>query len=183
MNYLDKIGSLMPVFVSMIIVIRIIRQRELNRKNLHSPAQREILMGIYLIFIFALYSQTVLSDLETFMWEGWLNINLDPFRFIEHTMSASRTYFLVNVLGNIAFFIPIGLLTPILFKGNSLIVSVGTGFMYSLSIELLQIPILRATDVDDLILNTTGAVIGYIIYIIAARYFPKIKSEFKIKRQ
>ncbi|MBR6801650.1 MAG: VanZ family protein [Eubacteriaceae bacterium] len=109
------------------------------------------------------------------------NINLTPFKFVLHTKTASDTYFLVNVLGNIAFFIPLGIMTPMLFCGNSFILSVGGGALFSLIIELMQLPILRATDIDDIILNTTGAVIGYVIYLIISKRFPKIKSMFKIK--
>ena len=41
------------------------------------------------------------------------------------------------------------------------------GFLMSLTIEILQLPFaVRASDVDDLILNTAGCVVGYGIYAL-----------------
>ncbi len=181
-SYLDKIAHLVPVFVFFVIILRIICRRKLKEKGYFSPLKREILLGIYMIIIFALFSQTVFSDLDTFMQDGWFNVNTTPFKFLIHMKTASNAYFLINVLGNIAFFIPIGLLTPLLFNGNSFLTSTVAGFLLSLSIELLQLPLLRATDIDDLILNTSGAVVGFIIYLIITKVCPKMKYMFRIKK-
>ncbi len=181
-NYLDKIAHLIPVILCSIIILRILQRRKLEKKGYYSSLKREIVLGIYLTIIFALYSQTVFSDLDTFMLEGWNNINFEPLRFIIHSKTASESYFFINVLGNILFFVPIGLFTPMLFNGKPLLQSVGAGFLFSLSIEILQLPLLRATDVDDLILNTSGAFAGYILYIALSYIFPKIKTEFRIKK-
>ena len=41
------------------------------------------------------------------------------------------------------------------------------GFLMSLTIEVLQLPFaVRASDVDDLILNTAGCMVGYGIYAL-----------------
>lgn len=181
-SYLDKIAHLLPVFLIITIILRISRRRTLEKRGYLSPLRREFLLGIYLIIIFALYSQTVFSDLDTFMADGWYNVNLTPFKFVVHMMSASKTYFLINVLGNIAFFIPVGFLTPVLFRGNSFLTSVGAGFLLSLSIEIMQLPLLRATDVDDLILNTAGALAGYVAYILFTKVFPSFKAKFRIQK-
>ena len=52
----------------------------------------------------------------------------------------------------------------------------------SLSIELSQLFNNRKTDIDDIILNVAGAIIGYIVYRLVAKLFPKIsnKNMFKI---
>nr|WP_253197168.1 VanZ family protein [Clostridium algidicarnis] len=84
---------------------------------------------------------------------------------------------IMNVLGNFILLIPIGFLTPILWKKvNSLKDIVIVGFLVSLSIELLQllenflsIGFFRVVDVDDLILNVLGAVFGYMAYQVILR--------------
>ncbi len=72
----------------------------------------------------------------------------------------------INIIGNIAMFIPVGLAWPSCFKKLDTVgktVLVGAGF--SLFIEITQLPFYdRCSDVDDLILNTTGILIGAIIY-------------------
>ena len=73
---------------------------------------------------------------------------------------------LLNVIGNTAMFIPSGIILPLIYKNlNSFWKVVATGTMISLCIEIIQLPFsVRASDVDDLILNTLGVAIGYGIY-------------------
>ena len=72
----------------------------------------------------------------------------------------------INIIGNITMFIPVGLAWPFCFKKLDTIgktVLAGAGF--PLFIEISQLPFYdRCSDVDDLILNTTGILIGAIIY-------------------
>lgn len=73
-----------------------------------------------------------------------------------------------NLYGNIAMFVPVGLAWPFCFKklDNVLkVVLAGGGF--SLLIEISQLLFYdRGTDIDDLITNTTGVLIGAIIYFL-----------------
>ena len=78
---------------------------------------------------------------------------------------------LINIIGNITMFIPVGLVWPCCFKKLDTIgktVLVGAGF--SLFIEITQLPFYdRCSDIDDLILNTTGILIGALIYFCIKR--------------
>ena len=53
------------------------------------------------------------------------------------------------------------------------------GFFLSLTIESIQFFINRGTDLDDLILNTTGALLGYFLYQIFCVLFPKTAARFR----
>ena len=68
-----------------------------------------------------------------------------------------------NVIGNTAMFIPSGILLPIAYKKlDRFWKVVATGALISLCIELLQLPFpSRASDIDDLLLNTLGVAVGY----------------------
>ena len=70
---------------------------------------------------------------------------------------------IINIVGNIVLFIPIGILIPILWKIKDRYVIL-IGFLISLSIEITQLFLDRVTDVDDLILNTLGVIIGVLVY-------------------
>ncbi|MEK4513442.1 MULTISPECIES: VanZ family protein [Paenibacillus] len=93
--------------------------------------------------------------------------NLVPFKEITNAMgdiSLSNPHSLINLVGNIAIFIPFGMFISVLFHQNGatfrrvLILS----FCLSLSLEVAQLVLYIGTfDVDDLILNTSGGVIGY----------------------
>ena len=96
-------------------------------------------------------------------------VNLVPFR---HLFDYDNIRDLVwNVVGNTAMFIPSGIILPLVYpKLNSFGKVLAAGAFLSLCTELLQLPFAsRATDLDDLILNTLGVAIGYGIYRAFAR--------------
>jgi glycopeptide antibiotics resistance protein len=79
-------------------------------------------------------------------------------------------FLLIDVLGNILVFIPLGIgLAGIVYSNNpwqTIRRATLGGFLVSLTIELTQLTIpSRATDVDDLIFNTVGTMLGAIIFI------------------
>lgn len=73
---------------------------------------------------------------------------------------------LVNLIGNVAMFIPLGIVWPSVFPElNTAKKAIAAGFGASLIIEIIQLPFFsRCSDIDDLILNTTGYILGYGIY-------------------
>ena len=79
-----------------------------------------------------------------------------------------------NFIGNIILFIPVGVLFPLTGDEHK---CVKTGFValcFSIIIEIIQLVSHRGYfEVDDLILNTLGAVMGYGIYRVAMKLFPK----------
>ncbi len=93
-----------------------------------------------------------------------LRINLVPFvHLLEYD---SLRDIIWNLAGNTVMFIPGGIILPIVYRRlNKLWKTAAAGGFISLCIELLQLPFAsRASDIDDLILNTLGTVIGYGIY-------------------
>ena len=75
---------------------------------------------------------------------------------------------LKNVIGNTAMFIPLGIVWPSVYKGldsHRKVISSGIGV--SLCIEILQLPFYdRVSDIDDLLLNLLGFIIGYLLYLL-----------------
>lgn len=73
---------------------------------------------------------------------------------------------LINIIGNVAMFIPVGLVWPACFqKLNTIGKTVRTAFLFPLLIEITQLPFYdRCSDVDDLILNIAGIFLGALIY-------------------
>jgi glycopeptide antibiotics resistance protein len=93
--------------------------------------------------------------------------NLVPFKEILNAMkdiSLSDPHSLINLVGNIAVFVPFGVFISILFhhKSASFRRVLISSLALSLSFEVAQLVLYIGTfDVDDLILNTTGGLIGY----------------------
>ena len=84
---------------------------------------------------------------------------------------------LINVIGNTAMFIPLGIVWPSVYKGLDThwkVISAGIGV--SLCIEILQLPFYdRVSDVDDLLLNSLGFIIGYLLYLLAKLVSKKVR--------
>ena len=112
-------------------------------------------------------------------------VNLELFRVLKETYNAIRYLgfwqpFYINFLGNIILFMPIGFLLPLLFKRMEIFpFTVIVGFCISLFIEIMQLPQNRSSDVDDLWLNTLGAFLGYLVYLVFRRKFSFITRVFK----
>jgi glycopeptide antibiotics resistance protein len=94
----------------------------------------------------------------------------------------------IDTVLNVILFLPLGFFISLLYKRyNRVSKVVLTGFLLSLSIELIQMFGMGATDINDLITNTFGALLGYGIYkllskLTGEKFFEKFKS-VKISEQ
>lgn len=71
----------------------------------------------------------------------------------------------IDTMLNIILFLPLGFFLPLLFRKYNRFSQVAlTGFLLSLSVELVQMFGRGTTEINDLITNTVGAVLGYFIY-------------------
>ncbi len=98
---------------------------------------------------------------------GERNINLVPFATISNYMRQfSQPYAYMNIVGNLIVFIPFGFLFPMVYPNRKSFFSVFvTCFVTVVGIELFQYTTcLGFCDIDDLILNMLGCVVGYVIY-------------------
>jgi len=82
--------------------------------------------------------------------------------------SGNWNLFILNVLGNIVVFMPIGMFLPSLFsRCKNIFFTTILSLEISLCVELVQlITKVGSFDVDDLLLNTLGGVCGFIVYSI-----------------
>ena len=94
-------------------------------------------------------------------------INLIPFLYLMDY--PERRDALLNLMGNTAMFLPLGIVWPCVFRelnSHKKVITAGIGV--SLCIEILQLPFFdRVTDIDDLILNSLGFLMGYGIWLLA----------------
>ena len=92
--------------------------------------------------------------------------NLIPFETIRHDLRAGGREMWVNLVGNLAAFVPLGLLLPPLGKRRPSALRIALlAIALSAGIESLQyLSGRRAADVDDVVLNTLGALLGYLAW-------------------
>ncbi len=98
--------------------------------------------------------------------------NLVPFNTINKFLVVENFNYkvwIINLLGNIGVFIPFGILLPMVFGNKSikLLIIFESGLI---TLETLQLLTRRGSfDVDDIILNTIGALTGYLIYQLISK--------------
>lgn len=107
--------------------------------------------------------------------DGYWNIQLIPFRtitssidsFIRVGMEPSS----INLIANIAVFVPMGFLIPYVVLRPSFPKTMGISLAIILGIEIVQfLTYLGTADIDDVFLNMVGCIIGYIGYAISIHF-------------
>lgn len=132
-----------------------------RKRCLLSRGERRKRLAVYLVWavyicgVLYFTGAGTLYDIFLYGMNGSVEINLLPFsRSIDWT-----AYFL-----NIVLFIPLGILLPAVSAKVRLPGAVLAGVFFSLLIELSQLFNNRSTDVDDLLLNLLGALLGYLAW-------------------
>ena len=115
--------------------------------------------------------------------EVYKEANFVPFRSIRHYASRHEAYLVgvLNIVGNVLLFLPMGYFLPLFFKRiNSAPRLAAVVALTSLFVEVTQL--LTKTgqfDIDDVILNTVGGVIGYFIFTATKQWFNDNKKPRK----
>ncbi len=136
--------------------------------------------GRYVLKVVLLLAYLALATYVLFFAEGFgrgaeseFRYNLIPFheikRYFNYWDVVGAEVFCLNIFGNIILFIPLGFFIPALFtgKGHYPLEAIIICFLFSVAVEVIQLVTrLGSCDVDDVILNTLGGIIGYIIYRI-----------------
>ena len=139
-----------------------------------------MILLIYFLFFSEEYGRTVHYT------EYQYNLKLfhEISRYIKYREVVGMEYFLINIVGNVVVFMPFGFFLPLVSEHKIKFFKVFiTAFSLSLSIELIQlISKVGSCDVDDLILNTLGGLLGYwcfCIYKNMNRAYKKSKEQGK----
>lgn len=99
-------------------------------------------------------------------------LNLRPFVWVTQCYDMGFRRMIRQLLLNVAMFIPLGFLLPVTAeKARKGWVTVSIVLLSTLAIETLQFFLGRSADIDDVIMNTLGGVIGYGVFRLANRAF------------
>lgn len=114
----------------------------------------ELLFLAYLVLLFQLVTSQDLPG-------G--GVNLMPFKEILRYEVGSRAFY-KQVFGNILLFIPLGYFATSYCKIKGLGTITLVSLLSSLTIEVTQHYIGRVFDIDDIILNVVGGIVGFLLY-------------------
>ena len=128
-----------------------------------------ILFVLYLILLiyFLFFAEEMGRNPQ--MREGY-SYNLTLFkeirRFYEHQEILGYRALFLNIFGNVLAFMPFGFFLPMIWKRTDrLFLTAVSSFLMSLCVETVQlVSRVGSFDVDDLLLNTIGGVLGFLAY-------------------
>lgn len=162
------IGGVFPAIVVTIFLYLMIRYAMKRRLTISEIC---FIFYIAMLLYVTLFRYEIRQD-ELFELTN-RNINLLPFVELLSIWRNDQGVFLYNVLGNILWFFPFGLLVKKLLQLPWWHITLW-GMAFSCTIESLQYLLQLGTcDIDDVILNTIGALLGCLCYLIVKRMFHK----------
>ena len=170
--FLQLVHSVWPmIFIFTIIIVSIRLVYIFNNKE-NFVLHKELLMLCFIIYILLLYY------IVTFQDNNYGTNNFVPFREIFRYDVNSRL-FLKNVIGNVLLFVPFGIFVTYYVKNDKVYQTLFLSILVSCSIEFAQSVIGRTADIDDVILNTIGGIIGYIIFKFGGKLVDKLPRFMK----
>ena len=152
-----------PMIVMAVIVAITVRMGYLRKNNQKTILYKEIFNLLFILYILCLFHAVTYQDVS------WASANLIPFKEILRYDFGSSLFY-KNIFGNLLLFLPYGLYITHYLDLKKPLSVMSYAFIISLSIELIQSIIGRVFDVDDIILNIIGALLGYFIYRLFDRF-------------
>lgn len=207
-DVLRYVVQMVPMCLLALVIFLFARPARLRRLRTHglvSGTLREITLCLFLLFCAGLAALTLFPsniwsyvltfgrgwyDGATFFsfyptWEqtmsslAYLSNMLTPFQEIRRALGQMSYWGLFMLLGNIIMFMPVGFFTALLWRKPRWWKSLLAGFCSSLTIEFIQFFIGRSSDIDDVILNTAGALAGFWIFCLLRAVFPGFIKKFQ----
>lgn len=134
-----------------------------------------VLWVVFLLYIGVLLRITVFrSSFGSYPLCSHGQIALVPFVGLIQIFHNSVGMFLYLFVGNLVWFVPLGVMLPVLTKARKATILWGLGL--SLYIEVSQYVFgTGVSEVEDLILNTAGTGIGYLVYLGGRRLYQRFR--------
>lgn len=198
LDYIKQMLPCMAIGAVLFLSLLPIRQKRLYRRGLRSGLVREGGLFLFVLFCAGLAALTVFpayfwtlghwqaafQGVEAFFpltplsqsvqYIGWTPYFLDSLQ----TMG-SWTFYMAAA--NALIFLPVGFFPNLLWRQPRWWKGLAVGFCASFAIEFLQLFVNRATDVDDLILNTLGAFLGGLIALLLGKLSPNFARKFQVE--
>ena len=168
-DLLETSWPTLVIFLVIIIILRIFYYKNSSKRLI---LHEEIFFLVFVSYILLLFELVTSRDILT------SGVNLIPFNEILRYPIGSD-YFYSQVIGNILLFIPFGFFASYYTKVKRLGGITIMTFLVSLTIELVQKYIGRSFDIDDIILNIIGGLIGFLVYVGLDAIARKLPSLFK----
>lgn len=166
---LDTTWPTLVIFLTIIILLRVFTILNTSKKFI---LHEELLLLLFITYILFLFELVTSRDV-------YMNgTNLVPFREMFRYPVGSEN-FNRQVVGNILLFMPFGFFATYYTKIKKISSISFMSILVSLTIEIVQKYIGRSFDVDDIILNVVGGILGFLVYIGLDAIRKKLPSIFQ----
>lgn len=201
--FLSAVGKYIGPLVIYMVIAAVIyipcRLLHLKRKRQVFADWHELFLFLFWIYVFGVFSQTVLPKLSMgFLDNGefYFEVYVPPRTAPNFIPFATLRLFwenrgnsldwsamsVVNLLGNLLLFLPIGFLLPAVYPRQRRFYRVFLlSFLGILGVEVLQYFFGRVADVDDMLLNSIGIVIGYFLFTVWMRIYKTLQKRRGLK--
>ena len=142
-----------------------------NKEPLH--VSKELMMLTFIVYVLCLFQIVTSNDVS-----GVHGVNITLFKELTRYQVGTRLFYR-NIVGNIIMFIPFGFFTSYYLKLERKSFIFFLALIVSIVIELIQLRIGRAFDIDDILLNIVGSMIGYFLYRLIDKLFGKLSDTLK----
>lgn len=156
--FMDSLPNIWPMIVIILVIVSSLRITYLITKHKRFLLHKELIYLIAITYVLCLFYVVTFQD------KNYGSSNYIPFKEIFRYSFGSRKFF-KNIIGNIMLFIPYGFLSSYLLKNKKLSITFILSLIASLTIELVQYNIGRVFDIDDIILNVLGGLIGGLLFV------------------
>lgn len=163
---LDIFGQSWPMILIVTTIIVSMRIAYLLKNYKELVLYKELIMLLFIIYVMCLFYVVTFQDVS------WTTSNFVPFKEILRYKFGTRLFFL-NVIGNMLMFVPYGFFVGYILKTKKVITALVLGLITSITIETTQLQIGRVFDIDDIILNVVGVIIGFYLF----RFLDGIKEK------
>lgn len=163
-----RLALIFIVIISILYLPILLHLKKKGKSVIRQLSYIGLICSIFLI-IFA----TILFVPITFQPEEYI-LNIKPFNWVGNIDSFQQ--FVVEKVPNIVLFVPLGFFIPIVLKNKrklykTTLIALGITF----SVEFVQYFIGRSSDIDDIITNLLGAIIGYTVFKVLNTFLKEKK--------
>ena len=178
-SIINQFIQVIPITLLVGLLYIIFRFLKLKKNNSDINYKKEILYLIFVCYIVGLFNLVLVPrNFWNTIWHNiFYNLNENPFEGIfdfsynfiptiykiiigEYTLGS---WVKTMIVGNLLMFIPMGILLSLCFKNINKKNMFKYAILIPLTIEVLQLVVGRSFDIDDLVMNFLGIVIGYFI--------------------
>lgn len=147
-------------FLPLLILLQIVAYHRYQKKQITVPARHMVWSSLFFFYLILVLLVTGPGDIMDF---GRLLIRPDEINLIPLRWGS-----VFGLTANLLLFVPLGFFLRLLWN-RSVSNTALTGFAFSLLIEISQLFNRRSTDIDDLLTNTLGAVLGCMLCMFVVK--------------